>query len=671
MTIKKIPLTALILLTLVCLAAAQQPKAQQPASQQPAAPQQADDLKPVLAEIERAGGLKEHPNANALVVFEETRTVFDETGEFTSTEHALVKVLTDKGKQTFATRKLPYHRRYSTVKVVLARVIKKDGRVVPVPPESIKDGTMEETQSMNILDENFRRLSVVFPGVEVGDSIEMTIETHSKPLIQGHYNDLTLFQSTEPVLRKDVTVEGPASKPLRYVVRDGRLEFSQQKTGDKVIYRWRASNLPKIEEELAMASIADLATRVIAGTFKDWQELSRYGESLNVGKVDSNEAMKAKVVELTKDCATKEDKILAIFRYVSQKIRYMGSSMDLGAFIEPHQATYTFEKQYGVCRDKSILMMAMLREIGVKAYDAMINVSRSTDPEIPIIFFEHAICGVVMDDGRIVYMDPTLELSSSFGETYVGGRSVLLLDEKGKDLIKVPPIPAEASLGAIRGETQVLADGSLQGKVRISGKGFYDFVLRSVAKQVPAFQFPMVFQQLGQMLASTIKIENVKTGEFADLTKPYEISFDYRAKDYVVDIGKLVMFKVPFSSQAFDIISVGIFQLLGDREERKYPIFLFAPRGCREEETITIPPGYSVKGVPDPVSIREGPVSLALTAAQKGNQVTFTSDFRIEVSSLDPQGYQALRKVVKGLRRFQKSMVILEKAEAPAAGGDR
>jgi Domain of Unknown Function with PDB structure (DUF3857)/Transglutaminase-like superfamily len=671
MTIKKIPLTALILLTLVCLAAAQQPKAQQPASQQPAAPQQADDLKPVLAEIERAGGLKEHPNANALVVFEETRTVFDETGEFTSTEHALVKVLTDKGKQTFATRKLPYHRRYSTVKVVLARVIKKDGRVVPVPPESIKDGTMEETQSMNILDENFRRLSVVFPGVEVGDSIEMTIETHSKPLIQGHYNDLTLFQSTEPVLRKDVTVEGPASKPLRYVVRDGRLEFSQQKTGDKVIYRWRASNLPKIEEELAMASIADLATRVIAGTFKDWQELSRYGESLNVGKVDSNEAMKAKVVELTKDCATKEDKILAIFRYVSQKIRYMGSSMDLGAFIEPHQATYTFEKQYGVCRDKSILMMAMLREIGVKAYDAMINVSRSTDPEIPIIFFEHAICGVVMDDGRIVYMDPTLELSSSFGETYVGGRSVLLLDEKGKDLIKVPPIPAEASLGVIRGETQVLADGSLQGKVRISGKGFYDFVLRSVAKQVPAFQFPMVFQQLGQMLASTIKIENVKTGEFADLTKPYEISFDYRAKDYVVDIGKLVMFKVPFSSQAFDIISVGIFQLLGDREERKYPIFLFAPRGCREEETITIPPGYSVKGVPDPVSIREGPVSLALTAAQKGNQVTFTSDFRIEVSSLDPQGYQALRKVVKGLRRFQKSMVILEKAEAPAAGGDR
>jgi len=640
-------------------------------AQQLAASAQTDDLKPVLAEIERAGGLKEHPNANALVIFEDNRTVFDESGESTSTEHALVKILTDKGKQTFATRKLPYHRLYSTVKVVLARVIKKDGRAVPVPPESIKDGTMEETQAMNILDENFRRLSLAFPGLEVGDAVEITVETRSKPLIQGHYNDLIVFQAGEPVQRKEVTIEGPASRPLRHVIRDGKLEFSRQKKGDRVIYSWRAANLPKIEQELAMPSLIDVATRVIVGTFKDWPELSRYGHGLNAGKVDSNEAMKAKVAELTKDAATKKDKILAIFRYVSQKIRYMGSSMDLGAFIEPHQATYTFEKQYGVCRDKSILMMAMLKEIGVEAYDALINLSRSTDPEIPVIFFEHAICGVVMDDGTIVYMDPTLELSSSFGETYVGGRSVLLLDESGKDLINVPPIPAEASLGAIRGETQVLPDGSIQGKVRISGKGFYDFVLRTVAKQVPAFQFPMVFQQLGQNLASTIKVENVKPGEFADLARPYEITFEYKARDYVVDVGKLAMFRIPFSSQAFDIISVGIFQLLGDREDRKYPIFLFAPRGCREEETITIPAGYSVKAVPDPVSIREGPVSLTLTADRKGSEVLFTSDFRIEVSSLDSQGYQALRKVVKGLRRFQKSMVILEKVEAPAAGGGR
>ena len=637
----------------------------------PLSSQQPDGLAPILADIERAGGLKEHPDANALIVFENTRTVFEESGESVSTEHALVKILTDKGKQTFATRKLPYHRRYSTLKILLARVIKKDGRAIPVTEEFIKDGTMEETQAMNILEENFRRLSVSFPGVEVGDSIEMIVESSSKPLIQGHYNDLTLLQTIEPVLRKEITIDGPASRPLRHVVRDGKLEYSEEKKDGRIIHRWKGAGLPKIEQELGMVTIADVATRLIASTFKDWKELSKYGDSLNAGKVDSNEALKAKVAELTKDAATKEEKILAIFRYISQKIRYMGSSMDLGAFIEPHQATYTFEKQYGVCRDKSILMMAMLKEIGVQSFDAMINVSRTTDPEIPIIFFEHAICGVVMDDGRIVYMDPTLELSSSFGESYVGGRHVLLMDPGGKDLIQLPPIPAESGLGAIRGETQLLEDGSIQGKVHISGKGFYDFILRSIAKQVPAFQFPMVWQQLGQNLAATIKVENVKASEFADLTKPYEVTFDFKARDYVVDTGKLILFKVPFSTQAFDLVSTGIFQLLADREERKYPIFLFAPRGCREEEVITIPPGYTIRGVPDPVSIKEGPVSLTLNAVVRDNQIVFNSDFRTEVSRLDPEGYQSLRKVVKGLRRFQKAMVILEKAQADAKGGGR
>jgi hypothetical protein len=248
---------------------------------------------------------------------------------------------------------------------------------------------------------------------------------------------------------------------------------------------------------------------------------------------------------------------------------------------------------------------------------------------------------------------------------------VLLMDPEGKDLIHVPPIPAEQNLGAIRGETKLFEDGSIQGQVKIDGIGFYDFVLRSIAKQVPAFQFPMVWQQLGQNLAANLKVENVKTGEFADLAKPYEINFNFSAKDYVVDTGRLMLFKIPFSTQAFDLISIGIFQILADREERQYPIFLFAPRGCREEEVITIPPGYRIRGVPDPVEIRDGPVSLTMKASAGENQVVFSSDFRIEVSRLDPQGYQSLRKVVRNLRRFQKGMVILEKIETAGQGGGR
>lgn len=620
-----------------------------------------DDLPALLELIDKAGGPAEHPEANALHILLKERIEVEKNGEFTSLQHELVKILTDKGRRENAAKKLPYHRRYNTLRMIRARVIKKDGRVFDVPAESIKDGTMEETQQMNILDENFRRLSIAFPGVEIGDTLETLVETVSKPMVRNHYNEISLFQSVEPILARELTVAVPASFRVRHKAVNGRVEHSRSERGGCVVHTWKAADVPRLVPEPGMGSLLDRAVHVVVSTFKDWAELSRYGHSLNEGKVDSSAEMKAKVAELTAGCGSEKEKVLAVHRFVSQKIRYMGSSMDVAAFIEPHAATYTFEKQYGVCRDKSILMMAMLKEIGVESYDVMINISRPTDPEMPTIFFEHAICGVRLEDGRMVFMDPTLELSAEFGETYVGGRHILLMDEKGRDLITVPRVPAERSLARIHSDTALLQDGSLEGSVRVAGKGFADFGLRSIAKQIPAAQFPMVWQQLGTMLAPTIKVSDVRSTDFSDLTVPYEITFRYAARDALVDVGRYTMFKVPLSSFAFDVISVGIFEALTDKAERVFPLSLFSTRGSVQEEIITLPPGVRIVGLPDPVRFAEGSVFLTLETALEDGQVRFRSDFRIEQSSLDAEGYQSLRRAVRELRKFQKSMIILEK----------
>jgi outer membrane protein OmpA-like peptidoglycan-associated protein len=131
------------------------------------------------------------------------------------------------------------------------------------------------------------------------------------------------------------------------------------------------------------------------------------------------------------------------------------------------------------------------------------------------------------------------------------------------------------------------------------------------------------------------------------------------------------MFKVPLSTNAFDIGHVGIFQVLTDKSERKYPIFLLSTRGCKQKEIVTLPAGYAVKGIPDAVRITDGPVSLTITTALDGDKVLFTSDFRIEKSVLDPAEYKSLRRVAMALKRFQKAMVILEKKEGAALGGGR
>lgn len=613
--------------------------------------------------IQSSGSAKEYPNADILTIIDRTEIDYRENGDYVTTRKALAKILTENGKQKYATIDISYHKRYEEVSFELARVIYPDGSYTDVPPESIKDGTSTGLQHSNIFEENFREKTATIPDLAIGCCIEYSIKTITKSLLKDNFAYITLFQSTDPILECTVTITGPASKPLKYIVKNGDLTFTKKEKNDTITYRWEARNVPQIITEPGMVPISDVATKLVVSTFSSWKELSKYGESLNKGKVNMNPMLKETVKKLTENLKTEREKILAIHRFVSQKIRYMGSSMDVGAFIEPHEATYTFEKQYGVCRDKSVLMMAMLDEIGIHSYDVLINVSTETVKEVPTIYFEHAITGVVLKDGSIVYMDPTLELSSSFGETYVGNHYVLLLSREGKDLIRVPPVPAEKSMGKINAQTKLDKDGTLSGEIRAEGEGYYDFVLRSYNQHYTAVQFERFLGRLATEFHPKTEISDVRNTNPTDLNTPYYFSFKFRTKDYSISLGNLLLFHLPLSKCSFDIPVEGIFNNYTKLRERKYPLGIFSSRGCHQSDIISIPDGYKVLSIPPDLKIKEGPVSLITKTEVTANKISYYLDYRIEKSRLSPAEYQNLRKVALQLKSYAKNFVILEKVK--------
>jgi hypothetical protein len=217
-----------------------------------------------------------------------------------------------------------------------------------------------------------------------------------------------------------------------------------------VIQRWTGRNVPGIVPEPGMVPLPGVALRRLVSTLGDWRELSRLGFEQGAGKADTSEALRRKVAELTQGLADTHSRIMAIFRFVSTEIGYMGASMNVGGFLPPNAATSTLERKTALCRDKSVLMIAMLREIGVNGVEALVNISRDTDPEVPSIYFERALCAVELPDGRSVLMDPTLEISTSLGETCVGDREALLLTVAGTGLVRQPHSPSSRSQGRVR-----------------------------------------------------------------------------------------------------------------------------------------------------------------------------------------------------------------------------
>ncbi len=590
----------------------------------------------------------------------EVQIRFHGDGSFVMDEITESRVLTEKGAKMLTTSNIPYYRRYAKVSVVRAEIRKKDGTVKEITPEYIKDQTMTALQQMNIYEENFREVVVTFPGLVPGDVVFLHTRREYRPLIKNNFNNIFMLQGFDPIDHVKVVIKGPAEKDLNFVVRNGRLKFNTRKDKGTKIYVWEGNNIPALEREPGAPSPMDYGLNLVVSTFRDWKELSDYGARLNRGKIDFNPAMKAKVAELIKGAKTEREKIERIFHFVESKIRYMGSSMDVGTFIEPHKATYTFEKKFGICRDKSVLMIAMLKLAGIGADDVVINISRRTDPEIPSIYFEHAIVAVKLKNGRVIYMDPTLELSSGFGETYVGDRYVLHLIEGGKGLIRVPHVPAERSLLFIKAKSKISPRGKLESTVNLEGRGFNDFILRTIASKAPGFALLIFYQKLASSLAPGSQILNPLAGDPFNLDKLYTVKFDVKAENYTIRAGKFLMFKIPMSKDAFDIYTTYVIRRLTTLEKRKYPLALFSTGGSRVEEEITIPEGYRIFSLPRDVEVRKGPFYMKAQVIERDGKLYFKRMLLIDSSYVNPEEYLKLKKVLSEMERFKKQMVILE-----------
>lgn len=87
----------------------------------------------------------------------------------------------------------------------------------------------------------------------------------------------------------------------------------------------------------------------------------------SVQNIEWNDTMKAviKAAELTKDAKTDEEKIIAIYDYITQNIAYDNEKAQTVQSGYIPSVEDTFEMQKGICYDYATLFAAMMRSVGI------------------------------------------------------------------------------------------------------------------------------------------------------------------------------------------------------------------------------------------------------------------------------------------------------------------
>lgn len=289
----------------------------------------------------------------------------------------------------------------------------------------------------------------VIDDVRVGDTLEVAYSlVGANPAFGGRYVDSASWDAEWPVLRRRVRIDAPAARKIGWRVIGDRKPAL--KPTERTLEGWRrisfeAHDLAAIEPEFATPGDETPWRWIQFSEFRDWSEVVHWAQGLF--PASTPEADLAPVLAQVRAEHGAEAKVRRALAFVQGEIRYLSLSFGENSH-RPFAPREVLNRRFGDCKDKSLLLVAVLRAEGIDATPVLLSTGMrgGVDKLLPSpLAFDHAIVRVRID-GRTYFLDPTVrgQVSSldRIGQWHADTRA-LVIETGGKALTAIGPAPAE------------------------------------------------------------------------------------------------------------------------------------------------------------------------------------------------------------------------------------
>ena len=537
------------------------------------------------------------PDANTVEVEAFIDISYRADGTAKERNESWTKILTEKGRRDERTQRIDYNRRTGTARFVSVGIVGTNGVERPVDfAASLKDTTDNSSVGANIYDPQDRQLVCSVPGLAVGETLHLVFEQEmTSPRVKDQWSNFELFESTQPLLRRTVRITAPAARPLRKIALRhplGNVAYQTEPAADGgLVHTWCATNVPQAFPEPDMPPFYNEVQGLRVSTLASWPELSRWYWELCLPHLEKTNAAMTNLVErLGGD-------IPALFKFVSQEVRYMGLTLeDTSPGYEPHDVSLTFDNRYGVCRDKAALLVALLRLAGHDAYPVLINAGGKSDPEVPTTMFNHAIVAVRTPSSSpstspytYTLMDPTDESSRDLYPSYLADCSYLVAHPQGETLRLTPVTPAEKNLLTVSVDGMLETDGSASAAVKIGFGGMNDTVFRhALLRKKPDVRRKLFERLAGACVpgAEILRLD-IRPADLRDTGTDLAAELTVRLPELLLEGQTCRELTVPFLSPSLGLAN-WLFEGRTSLETRRFPLELSSTAAIEERVTLVL-----------------------------------------------------------------------------------
>ena len=403
------------------------------------------------AALLRAASKIDAGDGGVAVLLSETRYSYDSQGRETYSYHLLYRIVDPAAHESWSSIEehwSPWHQERPKLR---ARVITADGAVHTLDPATIAENG-EAAESADMYDDG-RVLRAPLPATGPGAVVEQEVQVHeTAPFFAGGIVHVRVLPMAVPIRLARLVLEAPGDAPLRWVTRllpgAGPREETSAATGGRHRLTFEYRNLPAYEDpDSGLPSETPRAPYVAFSTGKSWADLAqRYSaivdQSIHGSDVSGflRSAIPAAANKAKMESLSQVELIDHLLARLGREVRYTGIELGEGGLL-PRPPADTLKRKFGDCKDKAVVLTALLRASDIPAYVAVLNAGeddQDVEPALPGFGeFNHAI--VVVPGHPALWIDPTDPYARA-GELPVDdqGRWALITSPTATSLVRTP-----------------------------------------------------------------------------------------------------------------------------------------------------------------------------------------------------------------------------------------
>ncbi|MFL9837276.1 DUF3857 domain-containing protein [Flavobacterium sp. ST-75] len=395
-----------------------------------------------------------------------------------------------------------------------------------------------------------------------------------------------------------------------------------------------------------LASARDLDEKETKYT-SSWESVAKtlYDDDDFGREIKKTSYFKDDIDALIKGVDDDNEKLTIVFNYVKDRMAW---NEKRGLYcVDGVKKAY--DERSGSCAEINLMLTAMLRYAGLNANPVVLSTKDNGFATYASInSYDFVISAVEVNDKQIL-LDATESFSSPdiLPVRDLNGSGWLLSDNNTWKEVKLDPVKLSREMVFVN--AKVSADGTVTGKLNCKYSDYDAMMYKVYFDNIPDDKHMAKLENA----MGNIEISNLEYKP--DEESLVQVSYDFNSVGHAEVVGDIIY----LSPLLFYTETENSF----NEEKRLYSLDFVYPSQVRYNFVFTIPEGYAVESMPEPIRLSsvDGIIDFTFRLSSSGNQIQVLCISAQNYSTVGPEYYESLKEMEGLTLKKQAEKIVLKK----------